>query len=378
VPRLKALGHDVTVFAPASFAGAHLGWENVTVLPGWRDGIGNDIILDHYQRSGAQLLWTLQDAYMLAPEPLSKMNVAHWLPVDCSPVNFRDVASMQATGALPVAMSRWAHDELKREGFSPRYVPHGIDITVFSPPADHKTQRQAIGLSADTFVVGMNAYNKDVIRKGFGEQFSAFAAFHVKHPDSMLLVHSAVADPSAVDLQALARACGIEKAVLFPDQYAYATGLMTPENMAGWYGALDVLTCCSYGEGFGLPVAEAQACGTPVVVTDTSAMSELAGPGWKTSCGCGPDRCLRCDFWVPAHRGWWKRPDAMAVAAAYEEAWQLREDGGMPALRVKSRENALRYDADAILEEHWKPLLKELEDNLPDDPEPRRYENLAC
>ena len=38
--------------------------------------------------------------------------------------------------------------------------------------------------------------------------------------------------------------------------------------MAGWYRSLDVLSACSYGEGFGLPILEAQACGSPAIVTD--------------------------------------------------------------------------------------------------------------
>ena len=333
-----------------------MNWNGITVLPGWRDGIGNDILLDHYRRSEADVLITLCDAYMLAPEMLSEMNVAHWLPVDCYPMNFRDQASMNQTGALPIAMSQFGRDQLKSAGFSPRYIPHAIDITTFSPPANHKKQRESIGLSDNTFVVGLNAYNKDVMRKAFGEQMLAFAAFRKRHPDSMLLVHSAVAEPTAVDLQALAHACGIEKAILFPDQYSYAVGTMTAENMASWYGALDVLTNCSYGEGFGLPILEAQATGTPVVVTDASSMTELCGSGWLVP----GDK-----FWVPAHRGWWMRPDVSSMTAAYESAWQARENGTMPALREKARQFALKYDADVVLKECFAPVLDEIQGNLP-------------
>jgi glycosyltransferase involved in cell wall biosynthesis len=350
----------VICVAPPSFAGSALSWNGFTLLPGWRDGVGNDILLDHYRRTNSDLLFTLCDAYILAPDMLAEMNVAHWLPVDCWPVNYRDQASMVRTGALPVAMSKFGLGQLKAAGFSPRYIPHAIDITTFSPPADHKRQRETIGMSESTFVIGINAYNKDVMRKAFAEQMLAFAEFHANHPDSMLLMHSAVAEPSAVDLQALAQACGIEKAILFPDQYSYACGMMSAENMAGWYGALDLLSNCSYGEGFGLPVIEAQATGTPVVVTDCSSMTELCGSGWKIP---------GTKFWVPAHRGWWLRPEIAKIAEAYEEAFQARENGEMPAIRVKAREFALNYDADVVLTEYFKPLLDEIEAGLPAKPQ---------
>ena len=63
--------------------------------------------------------------------------------------------------------------------------------------------------------------------------------------------------------KALAARLGIGKWVTYPDQYAYDTNLITREQLAAWYRGLDVLSICSYGEGFGLPLIEAQAAGIP-------------------------------------------------------------------------------------------------------------------
>jgi glycosyltransferase involved in cell wall biosynthesis len=339
-------------------------WNGITVLPGWKDGIGNDILGGHYRHTRADYLITLCDAFVLDPQLLKMMNVAHWMPVDCEPMNYRDQITVKEGHGYPIAMSKFGQAEMKKAGFDAGYIPHGIDTTIFAPPENRAEQRARLGITDETFLIGMNAYNKDVIRKGFPEQFMGFAAFHKKCPDSRLLVHSAIADPSAVDLQALAVACGIEKVTMFADQYGYACGMLSPEHLASWYGALDLLTACAFGEGFGIPIIEAQACGTPVVVTDASAMSELCGAGWKVP---------GTKFWVPAHRGWWRRPDVPRIAKAYEAAYNLAK--GKPAarpghframedMRTGAREFAMRYDADLVMAEYWKPMLEKLEGKL--------------
>lgn len=348
LPRLASLGHEVIASGALSFSGAPLEWEGFTVLPGWRDlATGNDIIGEHYRQTRADLLITLCDSFVLQPEVLGQMRAMCWTPVDTYPCDPKEAAVLATAGAIPVAMSRFGENALREAGLSPVYVPHGIDTTVFSP-GDRAAGRRAAGLGLDTFIIGINSANRDAIRKGFAEQFRAFAIFRERHPGSVLMVHSSVSEKTALNLQSIAVSCGLGDDVLFPDQYEYATGQISAAQMAGWYRMLDVLSNCSYGEGFGLPVIEAQACGIPVVVTDCSAMTELCGAGWKVPGD---------PFWVPLHSGWWKRPDVPSVVAAYEAAWQAREDG--TALGGKAREFALGYDADLVLHKHWQPALEQ-------------------
>ena len=64
---------------------------------------------------------------------------------------------------------------------------------------------------------------------------------------------------------------GLTSEVLFP-------GFVSDEEQAAWYHAASVFVYPSLYEGFGIPVAEALACGTPVVTSDISSLPE-AGAG---------------------------------------------------------------------------------------------------
>jgi glycosyltransferase involved in cell wall biosynthesis len=353
IPRVRALGHEVICSASFAFIGAPLDYGGITVLPGVNDVAGNDVLYSHYSYHDRDLLITLCDVFALDPGVLRQMSVAHWVPVDGSPPSAKDLAVLQAGGGTPLAMSRYGMRQLQRQGYKPLYLPHGIDTEVFQPALNWEALRDRMEIGPETFVIGINAFNKDPVRKAFQEQFLAFARFRERHPDSALVVHSMMNMPGGTDLSQLAAACGIAGNIKFPDQYAYATGLIGPEHLSDMYNVLDLYSNCSYGEGFGLTIVEAQACGTPVVVTDCSAMSELCGSGWKVQ---------GSPFWVPSHQTWWTRPDIGKIEEAYEAAWQARENGDMPAMRKQAREFALQYDADRVQRDYLEPVLAELEE----------------
>ena len=53
-------------------------------------------------------------------------------------------------------------------------------------------------------------------------------------------------------------------------------GFVPYDDIALWYNSAEVFLYPSVYEGFGLPVLEAMACGTPVVTTDVSSLPEIA------------------------------------------------------------------------------------------------------
>jgi len=354
VRRLAAAGHDVTVSSPYSFFGNAFAWEGHTVLPGGLDAFGSDVIDAHYRYAGADLLITLCDVFAMDAKKLKSLNVAHWMPIDCNPLGALDKLKLEQSGGTPIAFSRFGETKLREAGWDPFYVPHGIDTALFRPAADRDQLREDMGIGANTFLIGICAINKDSgNRKALPEQMTAFAKFHRRHPNSMLVVHSVIdAKPiGGLNLKAIATSLGVADHVMFPDQHAYTCGLIGDETMAEWFQCLDLYSGCSLAEGFGLPSLEAQACGVPVVVTDGSAMTELCGSGWKVA---GEPH------WSTGHEAWWVRPSVKGILDAYEEAYA--EWPGNEARRKEAREFALQYDVDAVFEQYWVPVLAKLEE----------------
>jgi glycosyltransferase involved in cell wall biosynthesis len=72
------------------------------------------------------------------------------------------------------------------------------------------------------------------------------------------------------DLFARVEELDLSAAVLFP-------GYVRSEDLPLWYNAATALAYPSLYEGFGMPVTEAQACGTPVLTSNKSSLPEAAG-----------------------------------------------------------------------------------------------------
>lgn len=342
--------------------GAVIPWNGIPLLPGIANTHGNETILEHartvfgagHERDG--LTVTLMDVWVLDPHIWSELNVASWVPVDHDPAPRPVVDFFHASGAVPIAMSRFGEQMLRDAGLDPLYVPHAVDTEALSPRPKQEA-REEMGLP-DTFIVGMVAANKgNPSRKCFVEAFLAFKAHLAKHPDSLLYMHTEASGRfQGVNLPAALNDCGVpQEKVVWCDQYRASHFPFPPEHMANVYSSLDVLLAPSAGEGFGIPVIEAQACGTPVIVSDFSAQPELVGAGWTVS---------GSRTYTPIG-SWQFRPDVADIADALEQA---RESRGSEEFAVKARDKALLYDIDAVMAEHMLPALSEAAERLEDRP----------
>lgn len=352
LPRLKELGHTPIVSAFAGLHGSAITWDGTPILPSGQMMFGWDMVAPHARISRADLVLFLCDFRELRPAAaeLRTLHTAAWLPIDTAPLSKPEAQVLAMAGARPIAMSRFGQAQLAEHGYAdPLYVPHSVDTEVYKPLEDRDAARAELGWS-DRYVIGINAANSDTLRKGWPEQFTAFAAFRKHHPEALLAIHTIPVSSRGLNLPQLADDMGIGSAVWFPDPYQILAGNATFEDMAQWYSMLDLLSCCSYGEGFGVPIIEAQACGTPVVATRGSAMTELNPLG---SLADGTP------YWNPVHRAWWTRPDVGAITDAYMFSAQAKvtED-----YRRKLVKFAQMYDTRYVAAQYWAPALEELAD----------------
>lgn len=355
-PRL-AEHYELFISANYGLEGAPIIWNGIPVLPGIGGSHGNETIPGHVQavfdkpREG--LVVTLYDAQVFDPNLFSKFNVACWTPVDHNPPPPALIAFFRGSQAIPIAMSHYGEEELGE--FDPLYVPHAVDTSIYKPT--ESDVREQMGVPKDAFVVGMVAANKGrPSRKGFQQAFEAFRFFRQKHENAYLYVHTTLSHDFAQgeDIPTLLASLEIpEEFVKYPNQYSMIFAPIPAKKMACIYSAFDVLLNPSMGEGFGVPVLEANACGVPAVVTDFSAMPEVLGAGWKV--GGRP-------FWT-GQRSWMAIPDVGEIVGALEECHSLTE-GKKRALSVQATQHAASYDADKVFTDHLLPALKEIEERI--------------
>jgi glycosyltransferase involved in cell wall biosynthesis len=355
----KLLGRKVGVSAFAGLRFARLELDGIPTYPGGRDRHGNDVLEMHArdffggdQRDG--IVIPLTDIWVLWTAVLKRLRVAAWVPVDHQPCQPPTVEVMREAGVLPIAMSRFGERMLIDEGFSPVYVPHGCETEIFRPAVDRAACRRALKLPESAYLVGMVAANMGQ-RKSFPQAIRAFARFRESHPDAFLYLHTWLGpEYDGLDLRTLIKQELDNKGIFVCEQYAYDTGLNDDSMLAVVYNALDLLMNPAQGEGFGVCLIEAQACGTPVLLTNFSSMPELCGAGYLV--GGTPV--------YTTFKSWQLLPSVDELVAALELDYGLTM-GERLEMRQRAREFALPYDADTVTHEYWAPALAEIAERLP-------------
>lgn len=364
-PRVRDAGWDVAIACNYGFAGALTSWNGMRVYPTGYDNYSNDVIPSHAadwlagdwsaEGPGDGWVYTLFDVYTFKNPRYQRFNMACWTPVDHLPVPPNVKTWFVENNAVPIAMSKFGHHQLQRAGLDPLYIPHGVDTSRFTPgdKADAKAQ---MGLPEDAFVVTMNAANKgtQLIRKSFVEAFTAFSTFARQHNDAVLYMHTErLGNSAGVNLLELAEFVGIpEDRIMWVDPYLYMTGQLGTDAMTTMYRASDVLLAPSKGEGFGIPVVEAQACGTPVIVSNFTAQPELVGDGWLVQ--------GEIDYDFPQHATVF-RPSIESIFDALVQAYRSRTE--QPS--AKAREFAETYDVQRVWDDHFAPTLEILKSRTP-------------
>lgn len=342
--RLKKRGHPAVVHTNYGQNAGVGRWEGMRLFPQGYDGWSQDVIMSHYKAVEAEddselLMVTLCDVWVLSNPRLAELDrIWSWVPIDHANMVPAVHKWLAKPNVLPIAMSQHGLRACERADLEAVYIPHALEKHWKPTPFDEDP-------FPGRFVVCIPNANKGQLpsRKAWGENLLAFSIFAEKHPEALLYLHTEARSQFGIDLMALLQAAKIKpENVAVVDQYEYRMGV-PDRTMAQLYTRADVLLSATAGEGFGLPVLEAQACGTRVVVSDFSAQPELVGDGAVVQ--VQPQ-------WNPTQLGWFATPLVHSIVEGLE--WAFQQGGGHSQAAV---DFARQYDADTVFAEKWVPLL---------------------
>ena len=297
---------------------------------------------------------SLYDVWVMKSKEYDKLRkIGAWTPLDHVTMPPEVELFLRKPNVTPIAMAPNGVRQMEKLGIECEYVPHAIDTKVMKPTykLSNGTNARDLIASKDKFLVGMVAANKSngmVHRKAFSENIMAFSIFQKKHPEAVLYIHTdPIGRSGGWNLPSLLTSLGIpEEAVCFPDPNDYRFGL-SHNDLAAFYTAFDVMLASSYGEGFGVPTMEAQACGTRVIASNWAASGDLvAEDGWVVD---------GTPAWDSGQNAWWQTPNIPSIVNALELAY-LAERGTSQVCIDFAKD----FDVENVWRKYWLPTLTKL------------------
>jgi glycosyltransferase involved in cell wall biosynthesis len=361
---LKADGYEVACQAFYGTQGGSIMWDGIQIYPAQGEPNGSDAIGHHAKDFNADLVITLYDIWAFPPDYNQRLDAKWlaWFPIDGAPASPANVDRAKRCD-YPAVFSKDGVEQMARAGVKVDYLPYGIDCSVFKP-GDKAAARDELGVPHDVFFVATVGANKGYPpRKAWPEILQGFKLFADSAPEARLYLHTRHVPISqqGIYFAPLLAELGLDDGrVSFVDPQALAIGVKN-EDMATLYQAADVMLLPSMGEGFGLPIAEAQACGCPVITQRCSSMPELTIYG----------ECIEPlqRVWNLGHY-WWQVPSVERIADALKKIhWQTRCAPCSHGESYRRADKAVyhfrdNYDWPVVYARHWKPLLERIEAEL--------------
>ncbi len=361
---LKDMGHDVAILAYFGLQGSKVDWGDIPMYPNNTNDFGVKFAPMFYKDFKADVMIALTDAWVLGKMD-QNIHLVTWMPVDHDPIppmvvdalkyNPKNPSSSSLALVKPIAMSRFGQAQLKKHDIDSYYIPHLINTDLYTPSAEWGSiAREKYGWQ-DKFVIGTVGTNHEQ-RKNWVAGMKAVSKFSKMHPGEVIYyMHTNPFDERGIDLQRLREVLEIEDITKFPSMSDMQTGIPM-ENMARMYNTLDVFLLPSRGEGFGIPIVEALACGVPVITTDCTAQTEI--------CKDSGSWMIKNLFPIWTGQNSWQfdsHPDD--IVELLEKAYQAKKNGSMKYRKEQARKKALEY-SDSHFEEYWKPVLADIEERI--------------
>lgn len=177
----------------------------------------------------------------------------------------KSVAMVKKADAV-ICVSEWSKEEaIKLLSLDPKRtfaIHNGLDHEIFKP-YDKRQVRKELKLPEDAKIilhVGAETPRKNVLGL-----MQASARVKNQLPNAFLVRLGEKTKEVADKIKEF----GLEGSINYLQE-------IKDEEVAKLYSSADVLVLPSFEEGFGLPIIEAMACGTPVVTSNCGAMKEIA------------------------------------------------------------------------------------------------------
>jgi glycosyltransferase involved in cell wall biosynthesis len=246
---------------------ARLNWEQ-TGLPRVAEQVGADVVhLPYYSmpiRAGRPTVVTIHDAAVFSePEAHNPVRAAY----------IRSATRTACRRATRVVVpSKATRDELVRLlDADPTRIDvayHGVDHQVFHRPDEDERRRVSdrLGLHGRPYIAFLGALEP---RKNVPNLIRGWvrAATAVSEPPALVLAGSGGWDDEVDGAMA----------TVPPGLRVVRPGYLSWSSLPGFFGGALTVALPSRGEGFGLPVLEAMACGAPVLATRRASLPEVGG-----------------------------------------------------------------------------------------------------
>lgn len=362
VSRMKRDGHEVIV-ATKHHLGGHLIIEGIDCT----DGTELEVINQMAVREKFDYIISMNDSWAFSAYNNAKGFIKDkWVMgvfLDTEWIHYH-LLNIAKESKYQIAVTEHGKKELERVGFHPFYAPLGVDTNIFKPDLVLREQfRKKKGWEDDTFVIGFVGINYPTDRKNIIGLIKAFQRFHNRHQNSELYLHTDIigSATSGNSLQWIMGSCGFDMegkgAIKIVDQINYHLWNISRDELVGLYNAFDVFCFPTQGEGFGLPIVEAQSCGCPIIVTDTTSGKQLCKGGLLIY-------PTEDDYKYSTLKTWFVQVPPSAIDKRLETMYKIWEAKKLEKYQKKAREGMLEYNWDIVYDKYWRPLLKTLEDNL--------------